>query len=178
MSGYSRVNIHAYTEAQLQDVAVVQGLFPGLPIICTEVNQMAPSFYAAKLASMGCRESYWFILSGDGAENKLYHLMGSGYYEDFKALAQGIGQPPPVPPTDGPVVKPDDEIEGGTMLKDQFPAEHAAWVAAGGDPEEAFKFYAMAQGLIPVNQDFLEAMADNLASHAKELAIGISKLPL
>lgn len=64
------------------------------------------------------------------------------------------------------------------MLKDQFPGEYSAWIAAGGDEEEAFRFYLMGQEKLEATQDFLEAMADNLASHATELAIGISRLPL
>lgn len=173
---FDTMNMHAYSEAQLQDAAVLQGMFPALPIICTEVNQMAPSFYVPKLESLGVDESYWFILSGT-EDQRPYWLMGSGYYADFKATGQGNTSPETLPATGGLPGASHDETVGGNMLKDKFPGEFAAWIAAGGDEEEAFRFYLMGMGKIAATQDFLEAMADNLASHAKELAIGISRLP-
>ena len=62
--------------------------------------------------------------------------------------------------------------------KEQFPDEFNAWVAAGGDPEEAFEFYLLGLGYITPSRQYLIDMADNLMSHLEELQAGIANLPL
>ncbi|MDP2728500.1 MAG: hypothetical protein Q8P59_13280, partial [Dehalococcoidia bacterium] len=117
---YQEWNVHAYNEAQLQDAAILHGIC-GKPICVTEVNQMHPSFYHPKLASLGCVTAhFWFILSGEvggGQDQQPYWLRGSPFYDDFKELSQGIVLPEPLPGSQPQAGGLNDDDEGGDMAQ-------------------------------------------------------------
>lgn len=148
---------HAYTPAQLVQVAVARRIF-GLPVWLTEYNQMLPSEVVA-MAPAGVEACCFFILSGEGVENKRYFLLDSPYYEDFKAasLANNI---------------PADNIpagEGGTMeLEELFPDLFSQWVEAGGIRNN-FRKHLLGVGAVPAGKEDLDFLADEAASGLAQL---------
>ena len=59
-------------------------------------------------------------------------------------------------------------------LADSYPEAFKAWIDAGGDAEEAFRFYLMATGRMPATVDSYRMLASRMRSHLSELeAIGL-----
>lgn len=98
----------------------------------------------------------------------------------FAALAST--RPIPIPPPESNPGGPSDNIEGGqTMaqtLAERYPDHYEAWVAAGGNPEEAFESYLLGQGVFIATPIKLDEMADNIYSHMKEIILAARRLPL
>lgn len=68
--------------------------------------------------------------------------------------------------------------QGGDMaLKDQFPADYAAWVAAGGDPEASFRAHLMGIGRLPAGKAEAIALADSLKGTAEQIKNIVTALP-
>ncbi len=68
------------------------------------------------------------------------------------------------------------EKKEAVMLKDQLPVEYRQWLADGGDPEEAFRFYCQATDRIPVGYDDFIIMCKRLQAHLHELIIVAERL--
>ncbi len=75
-----------------------------------------------------------------------------------------------------PMIREYRERKEGIMLKDQLPVEYRQWLADGGDPEEAFRFYLQATDRIPVSYDDFIIMCKRLQAHLHELIIVAERL--
>ena len=133
-------DVHCYTEAQIQEVGTLRHLF-GHPIVCTEINSMPPSLYVPRLAQAGCWESYWFILRWvdpePGAPN--VDLIGSPYFEDFKAMTHGSIPAQPLPPPSNDLEKEETMNKREAILRDMWERQGVKPPANG---DNAFWDYA------------------------------------
>ena len=121
-------DVHCYEMDDLQDADTL-GAIVGLPVVCTEVNQMLPSIYAPALARNGCDESYWFILSSDDPAFYQYSLLRNpDLYEDFKATAQQKEEPMPEFVLGFKVLAERLRADGHTVLafSDEISIDHAS----------------------------------------------------
>ena len=90
----------------------------------------------------------------------------------YRVVLQKAGSvPQPVPEPQPP------EEEPPMSLAEQFPEAFTAWVDAGGDPEEAFRFYLLGTGRLPVNNIEVAQAVSRVQAHVGELAAIVSRLP-
>lgn len=177
---FNKVDIHCYTEAQLEDAQFAWNHFRA-PVCITEINQMAPSFYLRRLTGMSFVEAaYWFILKWidpePGAPN--VDLLGSPYYEDFRQMTHqddpsggvdGTGQPNGLPAQDQPLVQPGGILEEEVPMNIQEATLRDMWKRQGVEPPangtNAFWDYALAvvrtQGRVIIPQPSKDGNFEN-----------------
>jgi len=63
-------------------------------------------------------------------------------------------------------------------LKETYLASYNAWIQAGGDAEEAFRFYLQGTGQIPITKDDVLLMIERTRGHLQEMENAVESLPL
>ena len=71
-----------------------------------------------------------------------------------------------------------EKKEAKMSLAEQYPDQSAAWLAAGGNAEEAFEWFLRGQGIIQTDKGKAIEMMDNLLSHVEEMKSILAALPL
>ena len=150
---FDTADVHCYPGAldDWRELAAVSGK----PVSITELNQTDPRAYFAAVGD-GARDACWFILSGT-EDQRPYWLMGSPYYQRFKAVVP--------PPEEEPVA-----------LKDQYPVQFKQWEAAGG-VDAHFLPHLLAIGAKAPTKADVPILASNVKSAADQLALVVAKLP-